>query len=227
VSQTSTPMRTNSEAVIHTFPGHEFSVRWLKHVGGQDFNFTANDHNELITVHADPKSNKLEIRRRDAMSDFEDNIFGIVHHCRRQYLTSKAAQLDCIQEKLQEEIEVIKRSTTLINGFRKDMAIRLSDYVCEDPDMETTSPEYSYDVRYLNHSLAVNVLFDSAAAKIWSIDDFISDDECKVLRHDSAHNMVKASVVNEVGESYESHDRVAEQGSVILEGEHIKDHQLW
>lgn len=229
VSQTTTPMRQSSEAKIVTFPGHEFSVRLLHHIPGLDVNFTVSDHDETIYVYRDPDSGELYIERRDAMTDFLDYLHVVMGNCNDQFSSydERADRLLCIKRGIFDEMLRVQTSTGLVDTFRSDMAKRLTNYMCQDEELESTEPTSRYDFHYENRTYTVNVYFDSPTAKIWSVEDMITSEDCEILAQKGFPTLESAATTDDQGENIMTEERVAEQGHYLFDNNTLETDELW
>lgn len=111
-------------------------------------------------------------------------------------------------EGLAERTQAAKSSVLL-------MTSRLRNYTCSDPDLETTPPIYSTSVNASGNSYSVDILLNSDNAKIWTIDNLVSDDECETLMENARAKLVRATVSGDDGESVVSESRKAQQARYI------------
>ena len=65
----------------------------------------------------------------------------------------------------------------------------------------------------------MNVHLDTSHAKIWTVDNFITDDECKVLMDHGRPKLRRATVAAEDGSSIVSENRKAQQASYDYAGD--------
>jgi WD40 repeat protein len=222
-------MRQNSEAKIVTFPGHEFSVRLVNHIPGTDVNFTVGGHDETLIVYKDSVSGALYFQRKDAMTEFEDYLFEVINSCKDQHAFSSQPEerLNCVKHGIFDEMMRVKTSTKLTTSFRNDMANRLTDYMCNDETLESTTPVNRYDFYHNNQSYSVNVYLDTHTAKIWAVDDIISTEECAILAREGFPTLETAATTDEQGENIMTDERVAEQGRYLFEEAKEGADELW
>lgn len=64
-----------------------------------------------------------------------------------------------------------------------------------------------------NKPYQVDVMFEMEAANIWTVPDFITPDECKVLREHGKKHLTRATVAGEDGLGTISDARKANQAS--------------
>ncbi|CAE7566213.1 P4ha1 [Symbiodinium microadriaticum] len=85
--------------------------------------------------------------------------------------------------------------------------------------MESSAPVRTETVRIQNKDLTVNVMLDMKAAKIWTVEDFITDEECKILQAHGKPRLARATVAGEDGLGTVSQSRKAQQASYNPSGQ--------
>jgi hypothetical protein len=59
------------------------------------------------------------------------------------------------------------KSKQKIETYRDSIAYRLRNYTCADESLKTTEPLRTYSMEVFDKTFLINVLFDTAHAKIW------------------------------------------------------------
>ena len=93
--------------------------------------------------------------------------------------------------------------------------------------MQPTEPESSYPVLIDDKPYTVDILLDSSHAKIWKIDNFITDEECDILVKHGKPLLHRATVAAEDGSSVVSENRKAQQASYNLHHQHPETDPLF
>jgi hypothetical protein len=75
-------------------------------------------------------------------------------------------------------------------------------------------------------ALAGKVLLDMPESKVWYVEDFITDEECEVLKLHGRPLLTRATVAAEDGTSVVSENRKANQASYNLHEQNPRD-PLW
>ena len=104
------------------------------------------------------------------------------------------------------------------------MSDKLRNYTCADPTLESSTPLRTETMRIQNKDYTVNILLDMNAAKIWSVEGFISEEECRILHDHGLPRLRRATVAGEDGLATISQSRKAQQASYIPTG---KGDPLW
>lgn len=99
------------------------------------------------------------------------------------------------------------------------MSARLRNYTCADPTMNTTTPISSKTVNIMNKQYHMDTYLDMDSAKIWSVSNFITPDECSILMNYGVKHLRRATVAGEDGLGTISIHRRAQQASYTIKGE--------
>eukprot|EP00595_Chromulina_sp_UTEXLB2642_P002078 CAMPEP_0196764406 /NCGR_PEP_ID=MMETSP1095-20130614/6047_1 /TAXON_ID=96789 ORGANISM="Chromulina nebulosa, Strain UTEXLB2642" /NCGR_SAMPLE_ID=MMETSP1095 /ASSEMBLY_ACC=CAM_ASM_000446 /LENGTH=318 /DNA_ID=CAMNT_0042119883 /DNA_START=417 /DNA_END=1373 /DNA_ORIENTATION=+ len=133
----------------------------------------------------------------------------------------------CVADVIYEDITKITDAKEKAEKYRDLLSSRLRNYTCEDDSMNTSTPISSYNIRLHDKSVKVEVLQDLPSAKIWYVDNFISEDECNVLVNHGRPLLVRATVAGEAGESVVSESRKAQQAGYSSHHRHKEKDPLW
>ena len=150
-------------------------VRFFKHIDGVEAYFTKGPMEEVITVSYDPQTKTLSTVQRTKIDDVMDKVKVASASCDK-YEGDKYA--DCISNIVIQDISKITDSKDLMASYRDVMADRLRDYICQDELVNAT--ESTKTTNYGNH--VVSSLLDSEAGRIWYVDNFITENECRALK---------------------------------------------
>lgn len=195
----------------------------MKHIPGTEANFSAGSIDETVEVKIDENTGQLWVNKHDRRQDLSMIVKQANTLCLRN---SKDDLKSCIVSELTKEVARIEESKKLIEQYRGLMAGRLRNYTCSDDSMETTEPVKSYNYQFLGKSYKVNVYLDTENAKIWGIEDFLTDDECNRLISTSKDRLMKATVSGDDGGSTYSETRKAQQAGYEFQG-NMRSDELW
>lgn len=81
---------------------------------------------------------------------------------------------------------------------RKEISSRLRNYTCEDNHLESTPALYSISHSFRDKLFNIDVLFETSHAKIWVVHNFISTDQCEILKNQTESKLTKATVAGTV-----------------------------
>lgn len=140
----------------------------------------------------DPVTRNLTVVQKTKLDELMDKIKSATKDCDK--LDGEAFS-DCVSDVILKDIAKLTESKDLMIGYRDVMATRLRDYVCHDPNVEdtnTTSTTSYVDGQKRSFNSAYYL--DTNHAKIWVIEDFVSDSECASLL--SAHKTASLIPVN-------------------------------
>lgn len=124
----------------------------------------------------------------------------------------KVNYVKCVADSIIDDVTKISDSKDLVARYRDKISSRLRNYTCADPTIETTPHlPSSYSTSYDGKEYEVRVLLDMDSAKVWYIDNFITQDECNVLMNFGRPRLARATVAGEDGNSVVSENRKAQQ----------------
>lgn len=229
VSQSKKPIRNNTDIVIHSYATHKFSVRFLKHIEHSEANFTKLPKDEVIRVTFDKERQKLVLEQATKYNEGVTILRDAVKEC--EQLTQLSPQShdthDCIAKKALTYAREFTESRDTMNEYRDSLSERLRNYTCFDPKMPATEPIRSYEYFFLNERHIVDVLFDQDSSKIWTIQDFITEDECEYFENYARPNLSRATVAGDDGKSVISLHRRAQQAGYDFDPKTLHDDPLW
>eukprot|EP00596_Hydrurales_sp_CCMP1899_P005476 CAMPEP_0119035372 /NCGR_PEP_ID=MMETSP1177-20130426/2288_1 /TAXON_ID=2985 /ORGANISM="Ochromonas sp, Strain CCMP1899" /LENGTH=440 /DNA_ID=CAMNT_0006993457 /DNA_START=206 /DNA_END=1528 /DNA_ORIENTATION=- len=209
VKQTERPIRNSTNTNINSYDTHTFAVKFLKPPHGADpqVTFSKGPKQEVITISYTPEMGMTftQVTKYDEVlikvKAITDLCFGL-----------KGDKFDkCFANGYEDVSTKLEESTEKVTMYRDLMSSRLRNYTCDDDSMVTSkaiSNSYFYQG---DQSYKIDVLFDLPSAKIWAIEDFISDEECSVLQEHGITRLERATVSGEDGSSVVSENRKAQQ----------------
>jgi len=224
VMQTTKPIRNSSETNINSYDTHEFVIKFYDKKLGKEANFTKGPKEEIIYVTYDEDEQALKLKQTTKFDEIMDNISQGTKLCSR---LSEDEFTQCVADVIYEDITKITDAKEKAEKYRDLLSSRLRNYTCEDDSMNTSTPISSYNIRLHDKSVKVEVLQDLPSAKIWYVDNFISEDECNVLVNHGRPLLVRATVAGEAGESVVSESRKAQQAGYSSHHRHKEKDPLW
>jgi hypothetical protein len=209
VSQTEKPIKDGNDAKINSYNTHQFLVKF---VGGsphdQEVKFTKGPYEETLTVYND--GNILSVEQYSKFDEFSELVEKSTVRCRG--LTGEKLT-KCLAEDLYRATAKERKTNVDITQYRDLMSARLRNYTCADPTLNTSTPISTEEVTIQSKKYQMNKFLDSDAAKIWTVDNFISEEECSVLMTHGAKHLRRATVAGEDGLATISIHRRAQQAS--------------
>lgn len=182
VPQTTKPLRNGTEANINSYNGHQFVAKFLDNIEGAEAYFTKGPNEERVLITYDVSFNTMVAKQITKFDEIMDLINEATTTCDS---VNDQAFTDCIGEKVLEEVSRLKETTKEIVRFRDLIAPRLYDYICADnnPNASEVLRSRSFDDR--NQKYIADVLVDTSNAKVWTVENAISESECKLLNEKS------------------------------------------
>lgn len=244
------PIPAGSEVGLNSFPGHRFVVRY----SGSDVSvtkskpqpvdarFTKGPTNEQFIVEYDANTNLL--RASTSARKFHDVADAV------NYATTSCQDLrgdafsSCVAGNIIDDVSRLADGKSQMGKFFDSMSSRLRNYTCADDNMTTTAPLQQYNISLesilkdgfydemingdgRNNSYTVNVLLDKDNAKIWTVDNFVTPEECEVLIKYGRPRLTRATVAAEDGTSIVSEARKANQAGYNMHSKRPEEDPLW
>eukprot|EP01031_Cornospumella_fuschlensis_P028293 gene28292-34161_t len=213
VSQTTKPLRNHSVAQINSYNGHEFMVKLRDGPGGTETIFVKGPSEETITIEYDEFEQKLKSKVRTKDDELMEMVEKHVRTCQAKANTDLA---DCLSQSIQEEVSKMHEVKDTVTSYRNMIASQLRTYTCKDENLTASQPESTKLLRIGDKVYNVSVFLDLEDAKIWSIDGFVTNDECDYLIDTARPLLSRATVSGEDGKDAFSEHRKAQQASFDL-----------
>lgn len=220
VAQTEKPIKDGNDARINSYNTHQFLIKFYKNSPhSQEVMFTKGPYEETVTVFND--NNVLSYEQYSKFDEFQEIVNKSTHRC--SGLTEERLT-KCIAQDLYRATAKERKKNIDITQYRDLMSARLRNYTCADPTMNTSTPLSTKEVAIGNKKYQMSSFFESDSAKIWTVDNFITPEECSILMSHGAKNLRRATVAGEDGLGTISIHRRAQQASYAVRDE--KD-PLW
>jgi len=249
------PIEANGKLGLDSYNGHQFLVRLVPHVSGVEVKFRKGKEAEDIIVTYDTKRKSLKAQSVKQVESIKEKV-KVAREKAAQYVSSKVhpprqigatANLSetidlatshcsalrgkefttCMASNLIEDITKLTDAKTQLSKFRDAMSWRLRNYTCADDAMQSSSPIFSYDLPLADLSVKVDVLLNKSHSKIWTVDNFISDEECDILKKHGKPLLRRATVAAEDGSSVVSENRKANQAAYNMNRHNPEADPLW
>ena len=122
---------------------------------------------------------------------------------------------ECVQKGIADEIEKANEEIAFQAEVRKDMAALVENYTCADETMNTIE---SKRMQYWE-GRKVDVMIDRPASRIHTIQNFLTEEECKAVEAAAAPILHDATVADGSGGSKMSDSRKAKQAGIKVHWE--------
>ena len=146
----------------------------------------------------------------------------ITRYCYSSSNDSSQQFLPCMATNIMNDITALSDAKSKMQLYSSLMSGRLRNYTCIDESMQTTTPIYTYNTtlqhRGVDRDYEVNVLLDKNNSKIWTVDNFVSKEECDVLVEHGTPKLQRATVAAADGSSVVSESRKANQAGYKFSG---------
>lgn len=176
---------------------------------GKSVEFTKGPSEEIVTVSFDEVTKSLKVIKSTKYDDLIKKINSSAEACRN----SDAKDFSrCVSTAIIDDVTKIAEKKELIASYRNKLSHRLRNYTCSDDSLKTSMHlPTSYNVSYGDKTYEVRTLLEMDSAKVWYVNDFITDDECDVLTSFGKPRLARATVAGEDGSSVVSENRKAQQ----------------
>lgn len=223
--QSSKPIRNNTDLHINSYDTHQFLIKFLKddkeYAGSK---FIKGPKEEVITVRFNETTLQFNIRQATKYDDVMENIRAVAKSCSDlngdEYTT-------CLANAVIDDVLKITDSKSKLKSHRDKISNRLRNYTCADDTMNTSKPIDTKMYYIGDNEYRADIYLDMDSAKIWSIDNMISDEECDVLMEWGRPRLKRATVAAEDGSSIVSENRKAQQTSYNLHQVNPQRDPLW
>jgi hypothetical protein len=130
----------------------------------------------------------------------------------------------CLEQAIIKKVNEINDKYEFEKTLRIDMAKLIENYTCADANLPTSKPLEKTTWKYKRasdgfseHARKVEVLFDNKFAKVHTIQDFISQEECAAVEKKAAKSLHRATVADDGGGSKYTPNRKALQSGVTVD----------
>jgi hypothetical protein len=214
VLQTSKPIRNSTSTQINSYNTHKFRIKFRdQSYSSSSVDFAKVDTDETVTVSYNRDTDEMTAVSRTDFHDFLDTTASATKNCKEFLLggLDEEAFSSCIAQELKGEFDRITAEASQLTSYRGRMAEKLRNYTCADHDTPSSVPIDSYAFETNDATYTLNILLDTDSAKIWTVDDIITDEECAVLKEYGLTRLTRATVAAEDGSSILSESRKANQ----------------
>lgn len=226
VKQTEKPLRNTTSAHINSYDTHKFVVKFLDPKKNASVEFVKGPREEDIVITSDPETNELKVTQKLKTSEIMEKINQATTMCQKQNYTGSEFST-CVANGIVEDVTRLTDSKATMSTYADLMSSRLRNYTCADDSLNSTEPTSSYQVTINETEYTLGVFLNMTNAKIWKIDDFVTEDECNVLIEHGRSRLTRATVAAEDGSSVLSEARKANQASYNLHKQHPESDPLW
>mmetsp|Transcript_13032 Transcript_13032/g.24895 ORF Transcript_13032/g.24895 Transcript_13032/m.24895 type:complete len:466 (-) Transcript_13032:352-1749(-) len=224
---------------LNSYVGHTFEVRELaaKKTGvcaGEDMtcrvdHFTVNSNQDQVIMIKDG----VDVEHTDSKTIASKSASTLLDDCKstaKSHLSSDPASAiniledltKCVQKGIAVEIERANEEIAFQATVRKDMAALVENYTCADESLNTTEAkrtEYWESGGKVRRRMKVNVMIDRPASRIHTIENFLTEDECRAVEEAAAPLLHDATVADGSGGSKLSESRKAQQAGIKVHWE--------
>jgi hypothetical protein len=227
VLQNKKPIRNNTDILIHSYASHKFSIRFLKHIEFSEANFTKLANDEVIKVTYNKEQRKLVLEQTLKFNEGVTLLREAIASCEKESPHDRALRHQCITNQTLEYANKFTGARDTMNHYREMLSEKVRNYTCADTTINTTEPLRSYEYLFLTKPYVVDVMFESDAANIWMVEDFVTEQECHHFIQSAKPQLVRATVAGEDGNSIISQHRKAQQATYDFPLDNFRKDPQW
>ncbi|RYH09261.1 hypothetical protein EON65_40250 [archaeon] len=226
-------VRNGTDVSINTFISHQFLIKFAKQQAGAKAVFTkSSETDETIDVYFDDVTGNFSIKHDyDLPPENINSIQQALEACNKADTKGYAS---CVARGAMADMKRISDAQSRLSKYRDAISYRLRNYTCADDSLPTTSPIETYPYKYSPSSgtsperdYEVKIFLDMPAAKIWAVDNFLTEEECDTLETTGRPKLRRATVAAEDGTSTISEHRKAQQASYDHHQHNLEADPLW
>ena len=221
---------------LNSFVGHEFEIREKpsKTTGvcksadqtcKQGFFAVSENDDQLIEIKPG-----IEIRFVDDQIRAREEAEDLVSYCKEAAKARLASagndpalalaaieeMTECVEGGVAESISKANEEISFQTRIRQEMAAKMENYTCVDPDLNTTEPvrDEVWSGSADGIQRKVQVMLDRPTSRIHVIENFIMPDECNAMEDMAQPKLHRATVADGKGGSHFSEHRKALQAGI-------------
>ena len=162
------------------------------------------DSKHQDNIQFDSKYKLLDKSIRSAVGNHSlaQELSDITRYCYSSSIDTQQQFLQCMATNIMNDIIALSDAKSKMEVYSSLISGRLRNYTCIDESMQTSTPIYTYNTtlqyRGIDREYEVNVLLDKNHSKIWTVDNFVSKEECDVFVEHGTPKLRRATVVAEV-----------------------------
>lgn len=222
------PIKNNTVNSLTSYHNHKFLIRYADNKEDLETMFTKGPSDEYIQIIYDSSTRSLQVIRDENYENHSEltsynNIYDAVSEC----LDDSNNIKKCITDSIFPQFKDLSEVKSSISKLNDDISLRLRNYSCADPLVGTTEPKEILHQIIDDKEFDLKILLDTEHAKIWAIDDFITQEECNILESHGRPLLRRATVAAEDGSAIVSENRKAQQALYDLHRNRGEEDPLW
>lgn len=182
VPQTKKPIRNSTEAVINSYETHQFEIRLLRDDPEATVTFTKGPEDETVIVRYNEDEGRLVLEQVTDLNKLFKYVEEEISKCYNDYDKESEALSNCVSEAVLSEVRRLERTKGVMKYYQSLMGQQLRDYSCQDPKLNHSSASKNVRLKFLGESFNAGVYLDTDQAKVYAINEFITAEECSILR---------------------------------------------
>jgi hypothetical protein len=210
-----------------SYENHRFLIRLqISEIAkGPEVIFAKSPHEERIEVTWNEAKKEMELFSHSPYDSIFESVQTALEDCHHLDGTSDPSLLSaCLSPHLSREYFKLMKAQDDLIQYRDLLIDKLRNYTCDDDLLETTPPISTATETIMEHEYRVDSHLLLDEAQIFVVHEFISEEECQVLKKSAEPRLERAVVVGEGDVPVVSESRKAQQASYKL---NPTDDPLW
>ena len=224
VLQSEKPVRNATSTYVNSYDTHEFVVKFFNKPDSPQGHFVKGPEEEEVHVHFDASADQFQIKVTTDLDRWVEKMDVSSAKCLND--TSMKFS-ECLAVDTHNEFKHIAEEHRQVMKHRDEMSRLLRNYTCADTSLNTSTPIETFHYSVGDKEYEVGVHFDLPSAKIWTIADFLTDDECELFRQYAFGKLKSATIVGSDGRSELSRHRKAQDAHYYFSSGNFEGDPLW
>ncbi|CAE7635264.1 unnamed protein product, partial [Symbiodinium microadriaticum] len=186
-------VQLDKAAVLGTFDTHKFIIKFQDGSAGET-EFSKGPYDEILYVYHDALAG-FDVEVSHPFSLMEDALMKAIDMCPADQAHPLHAH--CITQHTFPGMQQIIDQYDDVKTYRDKISDKLRNYSCSDDSMQTSTPISSAEEFVYDREVTVDTYMRLEHAKIWTVHEFISEDECELLMEYSRPRLERAAVAGE------------------------------
>lgn len=196
-------------------------MKFKQDIPGIHTTFTKGARDEIVTIYYD-KTQGMKSIQTTKLDEIKDQIIEVTKTCSGDAHEFAA----CVSAGILDDLTRMADSKSELARTRDLLSDRLRNYTCADAKMETSISLGTKSLTLQDKQYTANTFLDTNSAKIWTIAEFVSEEECNILMTHGKPLLRRATVAAEDGTSIVSENRKANQAVYRFQAPRDSD-RLW
>ena len=202
-----------AEHTLSTYASHNFVIRLKNDTSPykHELRFLKRPYDEVLSV--SHSEDGFETSSTHPFEQMEEQLLQALDRCPDKLHPD---HVECIANFTYPSMAALLDHHTEVKTYRDLITDKLRNYSCADESLQSSEPISSTLEIVHDKEVTVNSHVDMEHAKVWSVQDFVTEDECELLMESARPRLERAAVVGEDGQGMVSESRKAQQAAYAV-----------